>query len=200
MASQLSYPEMNLKFDTTELLPGDIIHVRGFYKFSYAIRAIIGSVGNHDGMAVLRQDRFYIGEAVPPRSKLTTLEEYEAKMSTGEIIVRVYRPPNATIEQRRSVSNLFIETKLGIDYPMSVARLWPLRFVNSLPWKIKGQWCTKIVFEAWHAVVPGSMDRPPDRQSKNGKRKKNPTPRTTENRLAIGVLHDVTDACVKDIV
>lgn len=187
---------MTYKFDRTELLPGDIIQTRGFTFFNHGIRAILGSYTNHTAMIVLKGGSFYIGEAVTPCSRLTSLEEYEHFMDSGDQIVRVLRVKEASYEQRLSVANLFVETKLKLPYPLGVLRLWCMRFCNNLPWKVRGDWCTRIVWDAWHAVVPDVLMRPPDKDSPKGKRKKNPTPRTVENRLMAGVLEDVTDSCV----
>lgn len=184
-------------FETSELLPGDLIQVRSMSRFGRAIRAIIGSYTNHTAMIVWDGRQFYIGEAVPPRCKLTTLEEYQRQMANGECVVRVLRVPNATPEQREEVSQLFIDTQLGLKYPLfSVFRLWRLRFVNDLKFKMNQPWCTVTCWRPWHAVIPKVLMRPPDKETPEGKEKNNPTPRTVENRLMAGVLVDVTDKCL----
>ena len=63
---------MTFKFETSELLPGDLIQVRSMSLFGKGIRAVIGSYTNHTAMIVWDGLTFYIGEAVAPRSKLTT--------------------------------------------------------------------------------------------------------------------------------
>ena len=186
------------KFSLSALQVGDIIQTRSFHVFGRGIRAVIGSYTNHTGMVVRKFDRFYVGEAVAPRSRLTPLDDYEKQINSGETIVRVLRVKSATPEQRQAVSQYFIAQKIGLKYPLGVLRLWVMRFTNSLPWKVRGEWCTRIVWDSWHHVVPDVLMRPPDQDNPEGKRKKNPTPRTVENRLVAGVLVDVTDKCLID--
>jgi len=205
-----------LLFDLQSLMLGDIVAVRAYHTYSRVIRGIIGSYTNHDGKIVratgealaflAEQDLLdkdwpiapgdlCIGEAIQPRSTLTSIPKYEAEMNKAEdpCQVRVWRVPeeDTTPQERQAVNDLFLTSYLGLKYPIGVARLWVMRFVNQLPWKIKGPWCTRIVWEPWECIVPGVFDRPPD-----GKRKKNPTPRTFENRLAAGVIRDVTPGVI----
>jgi len=182
---------MLVRFNTDAILPADIICRRSETgAYGPLIRSVLGSYTNHNAMLVKKHGQWKIGEAVAPRSKLTFLEDYEEEIAKGEAIVRILRIPEdrMTIQEREAVNDLFLDCCLGLKYPISVARLWVYRFVNRLPWKIHGDWCTRIVWEPCEQIAPGIFDRPPD-----GKKKKNPTPRTFENRLIAGVVKDVTD-------
>ena len=138
-----------------------------------------------------------IAEAVRPRSKLTTIDEWLHDMNRPDKPwqVRVMRVPEeptpyfsgVTIAEREAVQDIVLNEYIGIKYPISVIRLGWYRFFNNLPFRIKGKWCTKVAWEPWERVCPGVLDRIPD-----GKRKKNPTPRTFEKRAFAGNLVDVT--------
>jgi len=176
-----------MKFDQSKLMNGDILAVRSTTSFGKAIRGVLGSYTNHDALFIRDRYGWCIGEAVSPVSKLTNLSDYEAHSDEGYEL-RVLRMKAATAADRTMAANHFRTHLLDKKYPLSVARLWVYRFVNHLPWKIKGDWCTRLVWDAWTYVLPDCLDRP------DGKKKKNPTPRTIENRLIAGVLQDVTDS------
>ena len=177
-----------MKFDLDKILPGDILCVRSTTSFGKLIRATLGCYTNHNGMFVKKNGVWMIGEAISPNSTLTDPRDYEWLATEGGFVLRVLRIPESkiTMEEREAMAQYLVDHKLGIPYPLSVIRLWIFRIVNSLPWKIHGEWCTKIVWESCEAIAPGILDRP------DGKRKLNPTPRTIENRLVAGVLEDVT--------
>lgn len=176
---------MPQKFDRAKLREGWVVHCRAFNPFAKAIRGVIGSYGNHDGMLIREDGKWYVGEAINPRSTLTPLENYEE----SDTIVRIWRCKNMTDTQHKLAAEHFYAYKLDIKYPRSVARLWIMRFVNGLPWAIPGQWCTRMVDDSLRSIVRTATDRP------DGKHKKNVTPRTYENRLVAGVFEDVTDSC-----
>jgi hypothetical protein len=179
-------------FDTMRLRAGDVICRRSKSSFGRTIRAILGCYTNHNGLVVEGElHRLAIGEAVQPVSRVTTLAKYERDINEGRCLVRVLRFDRARVDGEEA-ARYFVQHLLGKKYPVSVARLWVYRFVNNLPWKIKGPWCTNLVWDAWKAVVPNIWIPP------TGKRKKNPTPRTIENRLIAGVLRDVTDEVLID--
>jgi hypothetical protein len=212
---------MMFVFDVRSLMEGDVLGIRAYALFSKLIRAIIGSFTNHNAVIVratqealdflkgegllahnideIKAGDLCIAEAISPRSTLTSLRTYEDKMNKLEnpVQVRVWRVPIgvATQEERVAVSALIQAEYLGVKYPLSVGRLWVLRFVNSLPWKIHGEWCTILAWEPWERIVPGVNNRPTD-----GKAKKNPTPRTYENRLVAGVYVDITSLSIVPIV
>jgi len=171
-------------------MPGDIVAVRSQTRFGKLIRAALGSYTNHNGMIVRGADKnFWIGEAVQPFSKLTSLAEYERAMANG-LVVRIWRVPHATDIEREDVAKYFTDFLIGLKYPVTVASLCIYRIVNHLPFTIHGDWCTKLDFKAWGHVDSNIFNRP------DGKKKKNPTPRTLENRLVAGVINDVTNECV----
>jgi len=177
-----------LLFDRRALREGDILACRTTTGFGSKIRMILGSYTNHNGIFVMKDGKWYIAEAVKPKSILTPLSAYEKEIFDGTV-VRVWRTANQSVtdEERSAVAQYVLDHMLGLPYPINVWRLWIFRLVNSLPWKIEGQWCTRVVWEAWEKIVPGIFNRP------DGKTKLNPTPRTFENRLVAGVVKDVTD-------
>ena len=114
------------------------------------------------------------------------MPSYLDEIAAGSV-ARVFRVPNVTREERAAVGEHFLNNLIGIPYPTKqMWRLLVFRIVNNLPWKIRGEWCTRLVWEAWRCVDPNIFNRP------DGKAKKNPTPRTLENRLVAGVVEDVT--------
>jgi len=182
-----------LKFDLDQLMIADILGVRSpstgeSVASGKTIRIALGSYTNHNAMVVSVDGVLTIIESVPPRCRYTTIQEYERKIFSG-CVVRVWRvtQEDITDEERVAVCDYAIENFLGRKYPVSVLRLWVYRFVNNLPWTIKGPWCTRVPWDGWCGIVPGIFNRP------DGKVKKNPTPRTFENRLVAGVIRDVTD-------
>jgi len=211
---------MMLKFNRDAITFGDVIGRGAYGIFGKTIRAIIGSYTNHNAIFVratqealdmlgakglldkdypIRPGEWCIAEAIWPRSTLTSLAKYELMMNNPEegqqypVQVEVWRVPLNKVSQqeREAVCERVLSCQLDVKYPLNVVRLWIMRFVNNLPWKIHGEWCTKLVWESWESIVPGIFNRPPD-----GKRKKNPTPRTYENRLAAGVIVPVTSSVV----
>ena len=127
---------MPQKFDRSKLREGYVVHCRAFNPFATAIRGIIGSYGNHDGMLIKKNGQWFVGEAINPRSTVTPLEDYE----NSDTIVMIWRVRGWDDTDHKLAADRFYATKLGIKYPKSVARLWIMRFVNSLPWVIPGQW------------------------------------------------------------
>ena len=190
-----------MKFIREELEPADILAGRNIdpdAKFAPAIRAILGSYTNHNGLFVLNQDSriapigdMVIGDTTPPESGPVPLSKYEKLVSEGRYIVRVFRVKAMSEAERLKVAAQWWVRCNGIPYPQkSVMRLWTMRIVNSLPYEIPGKWCTKNTLIPFCYVLP--RDRDP-RRDPDGKIKLNPTPRTLENRLVSGVLVDVTD-------
>lgn len=176
------------KFNTDRLLPGDILCLRSLTTYGKGIRAVLGSYTNHNGMFVMKDGQWYVGEAITPLSVLTPLPTYHDELAAGAV-ARVFRVPNVTPEEREAVGEHFLHNLIGIPYPTKqMWRLLAFRVVNNLPWTIRGEWCTRLVWEAWRCVDPNIFNRP------DGKTKKNPTPRTMENRLVAGVVEDVTSS------
>ena len=186
----------NLKYRFVEsaLEPGMILAGRNEApdaRYARAIRACLGSYTNHNGLFINDRNHWFVGEAVKPRSRLTTLAEYEDAMNRLNYRVRVWKVTAANDDAKDFVSCYFRTHLLGLKYANhSIAKLAVFRFVNNVPWKmhIHGVWCTELVSKAW-----GMTPFDPFLKPENGKPKNNPTPRTPENRLVAGVLTDVTD-------
>lgn len=181
-----------MKFNYDNIQEGDILAVRSTTEFGKLIRATLCSYSNHTAIFLKEDDKWMIGEAVEPKSQLSNPRHYEELVSKEECWIRVLRVPKEKMNdnQRHAVCTYFKKNMLGLPYPLSVLRLWVFRFVNSLPWKIKGPWCTNIVWLSFEFIIRGILDTP------QGKRKNNPTPRTIEKRAFAGVLEDVTNECV----
>ena len=64
-----------------------MVHCRAFNPFATAIRGVIGSYGNHDGMLIKKNGQWFVGEAINPRSTVTPLEDYE----NSDTIVMIWR-------------------------------------------------------------------------------------------------------------
>ena len=164
-------------FDTRFLKIGDILHVRTNTLFGKAIRACLGSFGNHDALIVSDgKDDWSVVEAVPGEGvKITSLVEYEMKMLTEKAKVSVYRVPNATDEQRvrvRSWALAHFDAGYGYDWKAIFGILFRTNKSGS-EWK---WYCTELVRDAWQA---GGVDV---------WKKEFPTPRTTEKRALEGKL------------
>ena len=184
-----------MKFILENLEPGLILSGRNESSvYGKAIRACLGSYTNHNGLFIKDENiGWCIGEAIQPVSCLTPLVDYERLMNEEGYVVRVWRVKDAASDSRRFVAYYFRSHLLGLRYPgVSIAKLAIFRLVNNLPWKlrIKGVFCTELVQMAWAQTVSEPFRKP------DGRAKKNPTPRTTENRLVQGVLEDVTDRMI----
>jgi hypothetical protein len=87
-----------------ELLAGDVLHVRSSGPYGWAIRTTLRSWGNHDGLAVYHEDRWYVAEALLRDGyTLTPWSEYEHRVERGKAAVVVLRHPTATPAQRAAI-------------------------------------------------------------------------------------------------
>lgn len=185
-----------IAFNTMALMPSDIIAGRNMDphdRIAKGIRILLNSYTNHN--ALVLQDAntgsLMIGDTLPPVSRLRPLSDYEEKVNSGMYVVRVWRMLDMTDSERLRVGWTWQLTCEGIKYPTwSVCRLWVFRILNSLPYEIRGAWCTKNTFKPFTAVL--GPERSPARRT-NGAIDLNPTPKSAENRLVSGVLRDVTD-------
>lgn len=187
---------MSIRFNRENLLPGDILAVRSPSFYGKSIRGLLRSFTNHNALIVRDGGGLVIGEAITPRICLTPLEVYERAMNERELkkrtFVWVWRVSGLTDQQRLMASDYFLANKLGVPYPVwSVPRLWVYRFVNTLPWKIEGEWCTRVCRDSIEHVKSKAFRDPTKRV---GYRKKNMTPGTFENRLIVGCFDDVTSS------
>lgn len=174
--------------------PGAILHVRSSTRYGKLIRRVLGSWGNHDAMNVLDYtDRVVIGESIHPVSKHTDYSVYEMRMNVGAIDVKVLLPHDydrhtgmwAASYWNREIKNSpydWLGPILIGFYSLSVLvrLLWKKDIHVGHEW---ANWCTEGLHESYFYGPPGG---------KNYWRKKNPTPRTTENRLEDGIFVDVT--------
>jgi len=196
-----SRPLLQMRFNPETLMPADILAGRNIdpeAKFGPAIRAITGGYTNHNALFVINQNpaiaprgAIVIGDTTPPEAAPAPLSKYADLINAGTYIVRVWRVKDMSDEERLSVSSMWWLYSNHHPYPgRSVKRLWIMRLVNHLPYEIPGRWCTRNSFIPFGHVLPpkrNPMMRP------DGVMKKNPTPRTPENRLVAGILEDVTD-------
>lgn len=190
------------KFYEEALSPGDLLVGIALHgSLSFAIRATIGSVSTHNALFIRHRDSGHmcIGDTTPPKSAIVPLSHYEQMINSGGYLVRVWRVIDATPEEREAVSLYWQDHCCGIRYAeLTMMRLWVMRFVNDMPYRIRpifrkeGTWCSRNTGLPWTAIV--GPERSPLRKPvwQGGGLKKNETPRTFENRLALGVLEDVT--------
>jgi len=187
------------KINTDALKPFDLIGGRGNAKVSRMIMAILGgSYTSHTACFIKHNTRGWgIGETSPPASEFIPYKDYEDLMNNEGYIVRVWRIKDATDQERDTLCKLWQHEIDGKPYTKKkMWRLWVFRIINTLPWHIKGHWCTRAIGHCFKAVFP--VYRNPFRKP-NGTLKKNETPRTAENRLVAGILEDVTDQIIIDV-
>jgi|GEM_PF-2383428 hypothetical protein len=192
-------------FNVNSILPGDGIHILSLRsKFADKQRALTGSAGSHDTCVV---NNAWLGESTmkPPFAHLTALADYEAKAERGEILISVLRIPDLTLPERWGISQAWCERVRGTLYDFAgIAKLglklgvrnWTpedSRFhKRALGWEF-ANWCT----EGWAKAI-----REAGKLFKNVAArdpfadKKNPTPRTVENRVRDGRLIDVSGSCL----
>lgn len=180
-------------FDTTRLLPGDILHTCCKGAYSAAIRRVIGSKGSHDALFVYHLGQWWVGEIIVGGGRLTPLEKYSKLMAAGKCTTAVLRMPDAQPEDRLAAQKWFIKNILGAPYDMlAIARLGIKYLFGNWSKRAAGwEWawyCTESVRDAWSKP---SLSKNFDVWVKN-----NPTPRTTEKRLAAGALMDVSAECL----
>lgn len=192
-------------FNRHSIMPGDGIHILSLNsKFAEKQRALTGSIGSHDTCVI---DRNWLGESTmkPPRAHLTTLADYEAKAERGEILISVLRIPGLTLLERAAISNAWCKHVRGTFYDFrGIAKLglklglrnWTpedSRFhKKALGWEF-ANWCTegwaKAIREAGKLFANVAARDPFDN-------KRNPTPRTVENRVRDGRLVDLSGECL----
>jgi hypothetical protein len=180
-------------FNKEAMREGLILHCRdpkGF--FGRAIRFVLKSWGNHDAMICRFAGQLWIGHTAPPKSHLEPLAYYEDLMNDRKnpYQVRVYEVVGATPEIEGKASEWWLRHVNGKPYDkLGVAELIMLAIVNRLPWNVgieRKFYCTEGVGEAYERAGKDFIGP-----------KDNPTPRTIENRLAAGLLRDVTETYVR---
>lgn len=192
-------------FNTSAILPGDGIHVLSLRsKFADKQRALTGSVGSHDTCVI---NSAWLGESTmkPPFAHLTALADYEAKADRGEILISVLRIPDLTLPERWEISNQWCCVVRGTFYDFAgIAKLglklgvrdWTpedSRFhKRALGWEF-ANWCT----EGWARAIREAGKFYANLAARDPfADKKNPTPRTVENRVRDRRLVDVSGECL----
>ena len=190
------------RFDITKLMEGDILAGRNLVsKTGAMIRAILGSVTNHNAVIVRHNIKGWgIGDMTSPDGgQFVPFEHYERLVHARAYQVWVFRIKDATPEERHLMSYFW---QMKIDHQpyddFSVKQLALMRFVNSLPWHIKGKWCTRAVGIVCAEVFPPERNIFRKIYVDMMPLKLNETPRTVENRLVQGLLEDVTDQVFVD--
>ena len=193
-------------FNRCALREGDGIHILSLHsKFAEKQRALTGSAGSHDTCVIDRAR--YLGESTmkPPRAHLTRLADYEAKAERGEILISVLRIPDLTGEERGYIANMWMAKVKGTLYDfVGIAKLgiklgvrdWTpedSRFQKrALGWEF-ANWCT----EGWAKAIREAGKYFPNVAARDPfADKKNPTPRTVENRVRDRRLVDVSGECL----
>jgi len=158
------------------------------------IRAGVHSLFNHNAQTATKNGIKGIAEAVPPKSRLTTLAEYEHIMNHDDYIIRLYRLKSFTAEQRENAAQYFVDCLLGIPYPKKwkmILLSMPVynAFVDRTGWlpPLRLSWCSQLVKKAYESVDQRCLVR------YDGKVKVLFTPRTFEKRASEGLFEDVTE-------
>jgi hypothetical protein len=157
---------------------GDILHVRN----THLIGRAIGSWGNHNAILVRPEAELCIGESTWPRSQCTDLAEYDRRIASGASQVLVLRPTGATPIQGSLAAAWWLRNAQGRPYDLGA---YPRLILKSIlgdrcPWPAGWNWawyCTESCRDAWR-----------NGPSLDPWQKNNPTPRTTEKRLAEGAF------------
>jgi hypothetical protein len=190
--------EARIEWNVGALRAGAIVNVRGTAVRSRLIRKALGrSWSNHDALLIPYRGRWYIGDAEPPAARLTPIEEYADAWASG-LRLRILWPEGATEEQGRHAADWWIANVRSAVYDywgaagaLNTVRiaLKALTVLTGIPWPEQWHWawyCTESVAGAWtHGGGHDVWSKP------------NPTPRTTEKRLAAGLLRDITDKAIR---
>lgn len=187
-----------LVFNRDKLEVGMIVHARTYGWVGKTIRKVLGCRGknkvwgNHDAIIVEKEGMFMIGESVPPRAKLTLLEDYERGMRAGNIEVKVYEVVGANIKECRKAEKFWLSTVCGTFYdflafPRLFIKSWLVDLIPTETGWEWAHWCTEGVARAWEEGASILVWR-----------KLNPTPWTTEKRVG-KTLVDVTDNVMMEV-
>ena len=162
------------------LRPGLLLHVRSKGFWGIAIRKVLGSWGNHDSIAVMRQDGSpAIGDVEPHRAHLTTIEKYNERIIKGEYTVKVLEAIGATVGDERLAAIWWMENIKGrsYDYWAFPRLLLKAIFGDWIPAAAGFEWAEWCTEGNYHAYLEGAgIDL---------YGKKSPTPMTTEKRTGI---------------
>jgi len=190
------------KFCEANLESGLLLGVRNLGNYDHfiskGIRSVLNSYTNHSAIIFKYNTNGYvIGDTNPPKSKIVSLESYEKLINDGKIDVRVWKIPNITEFEKKRLGCIWQKDIDGKDYDeISVLKLCIMRIVNSLPFRIKGNWCTRSIGVCCQKVLQDQHNPFRKPYTNPIKLKFNETPRTLENRLVCGFLIDVTDKVI----
>ena len=185
-----------MRFNTDNLKPFDILAGRNNKSIDgKAIRYLLSCKTTHNA-AFIKNDSgvWCIADTTPPRSRIQSLAYYEHLMNAEGYQVYVWRIKGLTENEGKLMSQYWLDRCQGVLYSgWSMRRLWVYRWVNKLPYHIKGNWCTRALGDCCAAVLAPAANpfRKPD-----GTLKKNETPKTLENRLVMNVIENVTDQII----
>ena len=167
---------------TALIQSGDILAVRNDHFIGRAIRRAIGSWGNHDAILVRPEGLLCAGDATWPRSKCTDLADYDTRINSGDTQVIVLRPAGASPLNGSLAAAWWLRNAQGRPYDLGAyPRLLLKSIFGDICQRAAGwEWawyCTESCRDAWRngpSIDPWA--------------KTNPTPRTTEKRLAAGAF------------
>jgi len=189
---------MRIKIDTAMLKPFDFMIGTSESTSGDLTRMALGCDSTHNAAFIKHNIRgWVIGDTTPPASCIRPISYYEDLVLAGGYNVKVWRIKGLTDEERMDLCRFWQLHIDGLPYSeLGMYRCWVFRFVNSLPWTIHGNWCSRTLGACCRGVLP--IEKNPFRKREFPlKLKKNETPRTTENRLVRGLLKNVTDEVVK---
>ena len=150
---------------------------------------VLGSDFCHTGVVVVNKEgRWGTVDPLPPKTKFTPLAELNKMLAHGAMMNFLW-PEKAKIAQGERVGAAMLR-RVGDDYPeLTVLRLGWLKVINEFPYEIRSRhqwkdWCTLAARDDWrdHGRCDWSI------KPTNGTSKRNPTPKTVQNRRESGQL------------
>ena len=186
------------KFDLQNLKQGYILHARTSTLIGRLIRRVINKRanpkcwGNHDAIIVMCEDGHYrIGESIWPRAALTDLRVYEQDIDSGLTEIKILKVADATDVELKLAAIYWKENVYHTWYdwaafPRLAIKAVLFDFIDSKCGWEWARWCTEGVAESFAKGAGRDIFA-----------KKNPTPYTTEKRLASGILVDITEMVFK---
>ena len=181
--------------DRDLLRPGMMTQTRapGSLNICGCVRCTLSRKGDpchwcHNGMVVAHGRGLAIVDPVPPRVKITTIDQWNRNIQAGYKIEFLW-PKGATEAQGHVASSYMLYNAVGQDYPeLTALRLawlklmhisWPIRPLYNPQYR---RWCTLWDRASWRVAHLDWSTKP------DGRVKENPTPKTVQNRVAQGVL------------
>lgn len=176
------------------LVPGLVFHTRSKGFLCRNIRRVLSFRGPacwgcHDGMVVRDPvtGELGIGESVTPRARITPLREYNREIREGTTEVKVLRVSIANYAQQELAAVTWVRDINNTIYDFGA---FPLLLLKSIFGDISNivagwewaNWCTEGIAYSYMRVGCYAWS------------KRNPTPKTTENRMREGVMVDITDS------